>query len=279
MPHAPRLASLPPPLQHAAVELLRGTMTKHDFVAYRDDRAGESQPISFGGEGWLSYVPVRLPWTLCVRERLPAGASAVLINRAHPYPDLALPINAAQDRVLTAIDGKRTVSEILRGATETADLDQGREFVERLWRYDLIVFDATGSALKPLAGRHGNSLEGLAPVKEWLILATNVAVDVIDWLALILIVVGAVEAFFRGLWTMFASPRRPPRARRWLRLGRWLVAGLTFQLAADVLETAITTSWDEVARLGGDRRDPHVPQLFSRTRSRRGPAETRLARR
>ncbi len=31
--------------------------------------------------------------------------------------------------------------------------------------------------------------------------------------------------------------------------GRWLVAGLTFQLAADVLETAVTTSWDEVARL------------------------------
>jgi hypothetical protein len=88
---------------------------------------------------------LRLPWTLCVRERLPAGASAVLINRAHPYPDLALPINQAQDRVLAAIDGKRTVSEILRGATETADLDQGREFVERLWRYDLIVFDATGS--------------------------------------------------------------------------------------------------------------------------------------
>jgi uncharacterized membrane protein len=26
--------------------------------------------------------------------------------------------------------------------------------------------------------------------------------------------------------------------------------GLTFQLAADILETAITTSWDEVARLG-----------------------------
>jgi len=34
-----------------------------------------------------------------------------------------------------------------------------------------------------------------------------------------------------------------------VRYGRWLVAGLTFQLAADVLETAITTSWDEVARL------------------------------
>ena len=75
------------------------------------------------------------------------------------------------------------------------------------------------------------------------------AVDAIDWLALILIVVGAVEAFFQGLWTMFSSPDGHHERDVWLRLGRWLVAGLTFQLAADVLETAITTSWDEVARL------------------------------
>ena len=118
MPHAARLASLPPPTRHAAVELLRGTMTKHDFIAYRDDRVGESQPIAFDGERWLGYVALRLPWTLIVRERLPSGAAAALINRAHPYPDLALPINAAQDRVFAAIDGKRTVEEILRGAGE-----------------------------------------------------------------------------------------------------------------------------------------------------------------
>ena len=86
-------------------------------------------------------------------------------------------------------------------------------------------------------------------MNEWLILATNVAVDAIDWLALILIVVGAVEAFFQGLWIMFASRDGHHERDVWLRLGRWLVAGLTFQLAADVLETAITTSWDEVARL------------------------------
>jgi uncharacterized membrane protein len=86
-------------------------------------------------------------------------------------------------------------------------------------------------------------------VREWLVLATNVAVDAIDWLALVLIVVGAVEAFFLGLWTMFSSNEGHHEREVWLRLGRWLVAGLTFQLAADVLETAITTSWDEVARL------------------------------
>jgi uncharacterized membrane protein len=87
-------------------------------------------------------------------------------------------------------------------------------------------------------------------VREWLVLATNVAVDAIDWLALVLIVVGAIEAFFQGLRTMFSSPDGHHERDVWLRLGRWLVAGLTFQLAADVLETAVTTSWDEVGRLG-----------------------------
>ena len=86
-------------------------------------------------------------------------------------------------------------------------------------------------------------------MKEWLIVGTSTAVDVIDWMALIMIAVGAVETFFQGLRTMFAAPDGHAQPDVWLRLGRWLVAGLTFQLAADILETAITTSWDEVARL------------------------------
>ena len=113
-PHAARLVSLSPPLQHAAVELLRGTMTKHNFIAYRDDRRGESQPITFDGDAWRDYVPLRLPWTLCIRDRVPPGSAAVLINRAHTYPDLALPIDAAQDRIFAAIDGNRSIDEILR---------------------------------------------------------------------------------------------------------------------------------------------------------------------
>ena len=141
-PHAPRLVSLPPPLQHAAVELLRGTMTKHNFIAYRDDRVGESQPSTFDGDAWRGYVPLRLPWTLCIRDRAPAGFAAVLINRAHTYPDLALPIDMAQDRILAAINGSRSVDEILRGA---AGNEQARRFIEQLWEYDQIVFDATSA--------------------------------------------------------------------------------------------------------------------------------------
>ena len=145
MPHAARLASLPPPLQHAAVELLRGTMTKHNFIAYRDDRLGEAQPITFEGDTWRGWVPLRLPWTLCIRDRAPPGSVAVLINRAHTYPDLALPIDAAQEQIFAAIDGNRSIDEILRAAGGAGGDEQARRFIEQLWEYDQVVFDVTNS--------------------------------------------------------------------------------------------------------------------------------------
>ena len=142
-PHAARLATLSPPLQHAAVELLRGTMTRHSFIAYRDDRAVESQPITFDDDIWRNYVPLHLPWTLCIRDRVPPGFAAVLINRAHTHPDLALPIDAAQQRVFLTIDGKRPIDEILRSGAAAVDDERARRFIEQLWAYDLIVFDAS----------------------------------------------------------------------------------------------------------------------------------------
>ena len=121
---------------------MRGTMDRHSFVAYRDDREREAQPIAFEGDGWRSFVPARLPWTLTVKDRAPRGVAAVLINPSHTYPDLALFIDAAQERLLMAIDGERSVAEILHGAGGTIGDEQGRQFFRRLWEHDLIVFDA-----------------------------------------------------------------------------------------------------------------------------------------
>ena len=140
-PHAARLAALQSRAQYAAVELLRGTMDKHSFVAYRDDRECEAQPITFDGDGWRSLVPVRLPWTLVVKDRAPAGVAAVLINPSHRYPDLALFIDTAQERVLRAIDGERSVAEILQVGGAIGD-GHGHQFFRRLWEHDLIVFDS-----------------------------------------------------------------------------------------------------------------------------------------
>jgi hypothetical protein len=143
MPHATRLVSLASPLQHAAVEILRGTMTKHNFIVYRDDHASPVQPISFDGDGWHGYIPLRLPWALCIRDRLPPGCAGILINRAHTYSDLALPIDEFEAQIFNAIDGNRTIAEILRSAKSARDEDRVRSFIERLWQYDQIVFDAT----------------------------------------------------------------------------------------------------------------------------------------
>jgi SAM-dependent methyltransferase len=145
MPHAADLAELAPPVQHAAVELLRGTMMRHSFIAYRDDRVDCGQPIGCDSDAWRGYVPLRLPWTLFIRDRVPPGFAAVLINRAHTYSDLALPINAAEERVFAAIDGKRSIDDILRRTAGAVGGEQARRFIEQLWEYDQIVFDATTS--------------------------------------------------------------------------------------------------------------------------------------
>jgi uncharacterized membrane protein len=39
------------------------------------------------------------------------------------------------------------------------------------------------------------------------------------------------------------------RREIWLTYARWLIAGLTFQLAADIIETAITSDWQAIGRI------------------------------
>ena len=87
-------------------------------------------------------------------------------------------------------------------------------------------------------------------MREWLIFATETAILVIDAMALVVIVFGTVEAFVSGLRLMITGTASDAEKRAvWLRYGRTLVAGLTFQLAADIIESSITTEWEAVGRL------------------------------
>ena len=139
-PHQPLLSRLPADEQYAAVELFRGTMVRHSAIVFRNDLPGNAQPVRFDRDAWLDYVPLRMPDTVCVEERLPAGAAAVLINRTHTYTDLYLPVDAQEKRLFDAIDGERTIGEI---AGEHGSSDTARALFERLWRYDQVVFDAS----------------------------------------------------------------------------------------------------------------------------------------
>jgi uncharacterized membrane protein len=86
-------------------------------------------------------------------------------------------------------------------------------------------------------------------LKELLRTSTEYAVVIIDVMALVIILVGTVEAFINGLRLMLSSPSGHERRDVWLRYARWLVAGLTFQLAGDIIETAIAPTWQDIGRL------------------------------
>lgn len=83
----------------------------------------------------------------------------------------------------------------------------------------------------------------LATLTEWVS-------PIIELMALILIVVGTIEAFINGFGEMVKRSGSHHALREtWLRYSRWLVAGLTFQLAADIIETSVAPDWNDIGRL------------------------------
>jgi uncharacterized membrane protein len=85
-------------------------------------------------------------------------------------------------------------------------------------------------------------------MKGALVVATETAVVIIDAMALLIIVIGTIEVFIGGA-KVFPSADGHERRAIWLRYARWLVGGLSFQLAADIIETSITTGWEAIGRL------------------------------
>ena len=73
---------------------------------------------------------------------------------------------------------------------------------------------------------------------------------VLEALAILVIALGAAEASL-GIFRVMLARRAGHTGQRavWLRFAHWLVAGLTFQLAADIVQTTITPSWDDIGRV------------------------------
>ena len=87
-------------------------------------------------------------------------------------------------------------------------------------------------------------------VREWLITVSEPAIVLIDALALFVIVVGTIEVAVKVARASFRPLGDQASRQAWLRYARWLVAGLTLQLAADIIETSISTSWQTIGRVG-----------------------------
>ena len=91
-------------------------------------------------------------------------------------------------------------------------------------------------------------------MKELLAVIDENTIMIIHAMALVIISIGTIQAFLLSLRTIFnPSPIGNHFHYIYLQYARYLVGGLTFQLAADIIESSLATKWewewDEIGRL------------------------------
>jgi len=69
--------------------------------------------------------------------------------------------------------------------------------------------------------------------------------------AVLIIAFGALQAFF-GLLKYGLTSRQPIGTRKaiWMGLGVWLLLGLEFELAADIVRSVVSPEWADIGQLG-----------------------------
>src|SRR6516165_3160584 len=87
-------------------------------------------------------------------------------------------------------------------------------------------------------------------MREWLGVISEPVIAAIDAIALLAVVVGTAEVSVKVVRAMIKPLGTQEASIVWQRYARWLVAALTFQLAADIIETSISTSWQTIGRVG-----------------------------
>ena len=72
----------------------------------------------------------------------------------------------------------------------------------------------------------------------------------IQAVAILVIAAGSIEAAVNLLRLAFSRVSAIESREVWMRYAHWLVAGLTFQLASDIVHSAIAPTWNDIGQLG-----------------------------
>ncbi len=75
--------------------------------------------------------------------------------------------------------------------------------------------------------------------------------SIVEAVAVLTVFYGSVEAFI-NLVRVAARPAASHGERKaiWRRFGVWLLLGLEFELAADIIGSVVSPTWQEVGKLG-----------------------------
>jgi uncharacterized membrane protein len=79
-------------------------------------------------------------------------------------------------------------------------------------------------------------------------LAEHVALS-IEVVAILVVAIGTLEVMAAVGRALFGARSDTARREAWLKYMHWLAAGLTFQLAGDIVHSAIAPTWEDVGRL------------------------------
>ena len=88
-------------------------------------------------------------------------------------------------------------------------------------------------------------------MEELFIQAARLAALLIEAAAVLVVTFGSLEALFKLLVVM-ARPSTSHGMRKaiWRRFGVWLLLGLEFALAADIITSVISPTWQDIGELG-----------------------------
>jgi uncharacterized membrane protein len=91
-------------------------------------------------------------------------------------------------------------------------------------------------------------MEAVKSATEWLSTGIEAAAALVIGLAVIEALLRSADLFVRH-WRRPAHHGHEPKEDVRLRLGKWLAVALELLLAADILQTAVAPSWDDIGRL------------------------------
>lgn len=88
-------------------------------------------------------------------------------------------------------------------------------------------------------------------MEELFIAGAEVLARLVEAAAVLVVAYGAAEAFAR-LLSLLARPAATHGARKeiWRRFGTWLLLGLEFALAADIIDSVVSPTWEDIGQLG-----------------------------
>jgi uncharacterized membrane protein len=88
-------------------------------------------------------------------------------------------------------------------------------------------------------------------MEELVALIVGTAGLLIEGAAVLIVTFGSIDAFIRLMWVV-ATPGVTHGERKaiWRRFGMWLLLGLEFELAADIIGSVLSPTWQEVGKLG-----------------------------